>query len=176
MLKTEENYVTKLESGLRTYAEPLDDLLQDRYNEEFYDIERLLNFHQKEFLPSLRENHTNVFDIANIFHRYITKDYFFDYIFYAMRKPKVEAFIVEHNELFDELGSNDKLGINSFLHEPIQRLPRYKLLFAEIIKVPVLIFTYHCYFRCIGAILSSFIDDLYEVVVLYLLGYICGRR
>lgn len=137
LLKTEENYVSKLETGLKTYAEPLDEALEDKYNEEFYDIERLLNFHKKEFLPALHEHHTNVFDVANLFHRYISKDSFFDYIFYAMRKPKVEAFIAEHNELFFELGerSNDKLGINSFLHEPIQRLPRYKLLFAEIIKV-----------------------------------------
>lgn len=137
LLKTEENYVSKLETGLKTYAEPLDEALEDKYNEEFYDIERLLNFHKKEFLPALHEHHTNVFDVANLFHRYISKDSFFDYIFYAMRKPKVETFIAEHNELFFELGerSNDKLGINSFLHEPIQRLPRYKLLFAEIIKV-----------------------------------------
>lgn len=146
LLKTEENYVLKLETGLRNYAEPLDDLLQDQYNEEFYDIERLLHFHQKEFLPSLHVHHTNVFDVANLFHRYISKDSFFDYIFYAMRKPKVETFIAEHHELFADLQarSNDKLGINSFLHEPIQRLPRYKLLFAEIIKVWAWIFTYHC--------------------------------
>lgn len=139
MLKTEVNYVGKLETGLKNYAEPLDELLQDEYNEEFYDLERLLNFHKQEFLPALQEHHTNAFDVANLFHRYISKDSFFDYIYYAMRKPKVEKFIENHSETFHELTrrSNDKLGINSFLHEPIQRLPRYKLLFAEIIKVRV---------------------------------------
>ncbi|XP_063707904.1 uncharacterized protein LOC134836652 [Culicoides brevitarsis] len=134
LLKTEENYVTKLENGLKTYAAPLDELLQDKYNEEFYDIERIYNFHHTEFLPALREHHASIFDVANLIHRLIHKDGFFDYIFYAMRKPKLEAFIASHTEIFNNLGSNDKLGINSFLHEPIQRLPRYKLLFAEIIK------------------------------------------
>lgn len=131
-----------MENGLKTYAAPLDDLLQDKYNEEFYDIERILNFHQTEFLPCLKENDGNVFDIATAFHQYISKDSFFDYIFYAMRKPQLEAFIAAHPSLFDTLGTNDKLGINSFLHEPIQRLPRYKLLFAEIIKVSLLIFCF----------------------------------
>uniref|UniRef100_A0A336M4M9 CSON009781 protein n=1 Tax=Culicoides sonorensis TaxID=179676 RepID=A0A336M4M9_CULSO len=136
LLKTEENYVNKLDFGLKSYAEPLDELLQDKYNEEFFDIERLKNFHKYELLPLIRDNQRNVFDIANTFHRLISNDCFFDYVFYAMRKPKLENFIAEHSGLFEKLAlkSNDKLGINSFLHEPIQRIPRYKLLFTEIIK------------------------------------------
>jgi hypothetical protein len=46
------------------------------------------------------------------------------------------VFILRLQERQNIVG--DKLGINSFLLQPIQRLPRYQLLLNEIIKVCIL--------------------------------------
>lgn len=54
-----------------------------------------------------------------------------------MDKVHLEKIILKYRNQFDELGeaNGDKLGIRNFLMEPVVRLPRYRLLFAEIIKL-----------------------------------------
>lgn len=103
----------------------------------FGNIERIHSFHKDEFLTSLIECHEDVLLISNLFYTFITKDYFYGYVLFGLNKPRAERMSKEFKQFFDEITkeSDDKLGVNSFLLLPIQQLPRYKLLFGEIIKV-----------------------------------------
>lgn len=62
------------------------------------------------------------------------KDYFYIYISYAINRKRSEKMCIEQSAYFkkiqDEIG--DKLGVNSFLVQPIQRLPKYRLLMGQL--------------------------------------------
>lgn len=63
-------------------------------------------------------------------------DYFYIYVLYAINRPKSERICTENRSYFkkiqDEIG--DKLGVNSFLVQPIQRLPKYHVLLDHLFK------------------------------------------
>lgn len=65
---------------------------------------------------------------------FFQKDCFYIYILYAINRQKSEKICEVHRNYFKELQSEigDKLGVNSFLVQPIQRLPKYKLLLGQL--------------------------------------------
>uniref|UniRef100_A0A336MQB8 CSON015274 protein n=1 Tax=Culicoides sonorensis TaxID=179676 RepID=A0A336MQB8_CULSO len=142
LIQTEKNYVNNLERGIDTYVKTLDSraqnypaLLGKKYH-IFGNIERVFAFHKEELLPALIECNNDVHLIANKFNEFITNDHFYCYVLFGLNKPRAERLTLEYKEFFDEItkSSEDKLGVNSFLLQPIQILPRYKLLFGELIK------------------------------------------
>ncbi|XP_063707894.1 uncharacterized protein LOC134836635 isoform X2 [Culicoides brevitarsis] len=142
LIQTEKSYVEGLERGISIYVTPLDRyarnypaLLGKKYH-IFGNIERLYAFHKEELLPALLACNDDVIAIATLFYTYITKDFFYGYVLFGLNKPRAEKLTHEYKEFFDGITkeSEDKLGVNSFLLKPIQLLPRYKLLFGEIIK------------------------------------------
>lgn len=145
LIKTEKSYVTGLELGISIYVDPFDTYARNypallgKKHHIFGNIERLYAFHNEELLPSLIACNDDVVAIARLFYTFITKDYFYGYVLFGLNKPRAEKLTVEYKEFFDDITKNseDKLGVNSFLLKPIQLLPRYKLLFGEIIKVSV---------------------------------------
>lgn len=73
-------------------------------------------------------------NIEYLFHS--QKDYFYGYILYAINRFRSDR-IFEQNRAFFKQRQNDiedKLGLNSFLVQPIQRLPKYKLLLTQLIS------------------------------------------
>lgn len=62
------------------------------------------------------------------------KGCFYIYILYAINRHTSEKFCEAHRTYFKELQNeiDDKLGVNSFLVQPIQRLPKYKLLLGQL--------------------------------------------
>jgi RhoGEF domain len=78
----------------------------------------------------------NVKLIAEFMSSFIQSDLFYCYIVYAINHKSAEQLITTHSEYFEHLRrvSGDLLGINSFFIQPIQKLPRYKMLFDEMIK------------------------------------------
>lgn len=66
--------------------------------------------------------------------RFKQKDYFYMYISYAINRKKSEKLCITQSAYFkkiqDDIG--DKLGVNSFLVQPIQRLPKYRLLLSQL--------------------------------------------
>lgn len=137
--------MASLERGIATYANTLDSyarnypaLLGKKYH-IFGNIERLYAFHKEELLPALIACNGDVIFIANLFYTFIIKDHFYGYVLFGLNKPRAEKLTSEYKEFFDAITkeSADKLGVNSFLLQPIQILPRYKLLFGEMIKVSV---------------------------------------
>lgn len=133
----------KLEKGIEIYVKEFDtcqDLPHSLHGKKYHvfgNIERLHGFHRDSLLPSLVNCDENVLEIANVFYDHISQDRFYGYVLYGLNKPKAERICLEHKAFFDSITNKsvDKLGINSFLLEPIQRLPRYNLLLTEIIKV-----------------------------------------
>lgn len=58
------------------------------------------------------------------------------YVLYAINRKRAEK-LTDMNRAFFADRQNmmaDRLGVNSFLVQPIQRLPRYQLLLRELIK------------------------------------------
>ncbi|XP_058457420.1 uncharacterized protein LOC131434590 isoform X1 [Malaya genurostris] len=141
LLENEENYVQTLAKGIEDYISIMHQkdlppgLRGQRYH-IFGNIESIYDFHKEKFLPKLRENRASIQGIAETFIRFIEHDRFYCYILFALNRPKSEKICNKNLEFFQERQNEvgDKLGLNSFLLQPIQRLPRYKLLLAEINK------------------------------------------
>lgn len=53
---------------------------------------------------------------------------------YAINHQKSEKICIENRNYFKQIQNEigDKLGVNSFLVQPIQRLPKYKLLLGQL--------------------------------------------
>lgn len=137
ILKTEQNYVENLNRGINLYCTEMTSSIKEQYNDEFSDIEKLYMLHKNTVYPTLMATNKNLFEIATIFHKLVAKDQFYCYIKYGIHKPLAEEFVSQHEKHFDEISkiNKDILGVEGLLYLPIQRLPQYKLLFGEIIKV-----------------------------------------
>lgn len=141
LLDNEENYVNTLGKGIEDYVSVMHQkdlpmaLRGQRYH-IFGNIEKIYQFHRETFLPKLRENRASIAGIAETFIKFIESDRLYCYILFALNRPKSEKICNKNLEFFQERqhAVEDKLGLNSFLLQPIQRLPRYKLLLAEINK------------------------------------------
>lgn len=113
----------------------LPDSLRGQEGVIFGNIDRICDFHRDELFPKLLECDRNVTKICEVFCDFIQKDYFYKYVLYAMNRNKSENVCSQNTEFFkrrqEEIG--DRLGLNSFLVKPIQRLPHYGLLFNQMI-------------------------------------------
>lgn len=138
LFEIEYNYVQCLKAGIQNYIVPfeavaLPDTLDIPKFHVFSNIEAILEFHEMRLLPALRECSWNLEKIANVFTRFIEENQFNNYIIYVLMRKTSEKLCRENKYFFMQL-SRDKLGINGFLLLPIQQLPRYKLLFIELVK------------------------------------------
>lgn len=141
VITLEENYISRLERGIEIYIHQgvklIEDIFQSEYKSLFGNLLKIYDFHKDQLFRSLVACNQDVFNIANVFHTYITNDSFYPYVLFQVDRVRIEKMITKHKQHFDELSkaNGDKLGIKNFLMEPVQRLPRYTLLFAEIIKL-----------------------------------------
>ncbi|XP_052873182.1 uncharacterized protein LOC128278490 [Anopheles cruzii] len=141
LLDNEANYVQTLGRGITNYisimtAKELPPGLRGQRYHIFGNIEKIHSLHQNQFLPMLQSNRASIQGIAETFIRFLEHDKFYCYIMFALNRPKSERICNRNLDFFQRRQSDvdDKLGLNSFLLQPIQRLPRYKLLLAEINK------------------------------------------
>ncbi|KAJ6647321.1 Pleckstrin likey domain-containing family G member 4B, partial [Pseudolycoriella hygida] len=144
LIENEKTYIDKLTIGIKNYVEPLsgNDLprsLRGQMYNIFANIVQIRDFHESKFYPSLLSCNGDVVALSDTFSMFIQNGYFYSYVLYAMNKKRSERlrdipanktfFIERQNE------KEDKLGVNSFLMEPIQRLPKYRLLIDQLAKV-----------------------------------------
>ncbi|XP_058060811.1 uncharacterized protein LOC131211382 isoform X2 [Anopheles bellator] len=141
LLDNEANYVHTLGRGIANYvsimtAKELPPGLRGQRYHIFGNIEKIHSLHQNQFLPMLQSNRASIQGIAETFIRFLERDKFYCYIMFALNRPKSERICNRNLDFFQrrQTDVDDKLGLNSFLLQPIQRLPRYKLLLAEINK------------------------------------------
>ncbi|XP_053657757.1 uncharacterized protein LOC128706840 [Anopheles marshallii] len=141
LLANEANYVQTLGRGIENYVsimtgKDLPPALRGQKYHIFGNIEKIHNLHQSQFLPMLECNRASIAGIAETFIWFLENDKFYCYIMFALNRPKSERICNRNLDFFQRRQQevDDKLGLNSFLLQPIQRLPRYKLLLAEINK------------------------------------------
>lgn len=144
LLDCELKYIVAMQSGIRDYKsifrdreylKKLPDSLRGQESVIFGNIERICDFHQDELLPSLAACDRDISKICEVFCDYIKKDRFYMYVLYVINRTKSELVCIRNANFFrlrqEEIG--DRLGLNSFLVKPIQRLPHYQLLFNQMI-------------------------------------------
>lgn len=138
LLENEKRYVAALEVGIKTYIGPfttiaLPKTLVGKRFIIFSNIVQIFEFHNEKFLPKLLECGFDPEKIADTFTTCIERCQFDNYIVYVHNKTKSQQICKENKYFFMQL-DQDLLGINSFLLQPIQRLPRYQLLISELVK------------------------------------------
>uniref|UniRef100_A0AAG5DKR4 DH domain-containing protein n=1 Tax=Anopheles atroparvus TaxID=41427 RepID=A0AAG5DKR4_ANOAO len=141
LLENEANYVQTLGRGIENYVSIMSgkDLPPGLRGQKFHifgNIEKIHSLHQNQLLPALQRNRASIQGIAETFIWFLENDKFYSYIMFALNRPKSERICNRNLDFFQRRQAevDDKLGLNSFLLQPIQRLPRYKLLLAEINK------------------------------------------
>ncbi|XP_053679156.1 uncharacterized protein LOC128730148 [Anopheles nili] len=150
LIEKEQKYIETLELGIQNYipvmySQNLPAALRGQRNIIFINLEDILRMHRDHLLLDLRRV-ANTFsttrgdrmagNIAEVFLEYIESDRFYCYVQYAMHHPESEKLQLRYKDYFLKIQHdlNDKLGLNSLLLQPIQRLPRYKLLLNEMVK------------------------------------------
>lgn len=138
LLANEKSYVDALKNGINDYIIPFDTVplpqaLSGQRLEIFSNIEVIHEFHENKLLPSLLKCGSDAEQIAEVFTSFIVKNKFDNYIFYVMNRAK-SIKICKDNEYFFMQLQKDRLGISSFLLQPVQRLPRYQLMLGELAK------------------------------------------
>ncbi|CRL08007.1 CLUMA_CG021022, isoform A [Clunio marinus] len=141
LLENEENYCRSLRNGVSNYLgafnkKDIPRTLRGQKLRIFANIKSIYEFHEYEFLPRLTQCGEDPEQIAEVFTSFITKGFFYGYIIYAINRKRSELLCNYHVDFWKQIQNEcgDRLGINSFLLQPIQRLPRYQLLLNEIIK------------------------------------------
>ncbi|XP_058457419.1 uncharacterized protein LOC131434589 [Malaya genurostris] len=142
LLDTERNYINTLEKGISTYIKGVfyrvpipTDLVNMKYH-LFGNIEYIHQFHKSILLPKLVGCGKDVSKIADVFIKYLENDSFYGYVLYSLYHPKSQRLCEQFARFFEDHQnySGDKLGVKSFILQPIQRLPRYLLLLNNLGK------------------------------------------
>ncbi|XP_050081151.1 uncharacterized protein LOC126568679 [Anopheles maculipalpis] len=152
LIEKEQKYIETLDQGIRNYvpamySQTLPTALRGLRNILFVNLEEILRTHRDHLLPDLERaanlsstTSTNIErkaeKIAEVFLSYIENERFYCYVEFAMHQANSEAVRLRYNDYFLKIQHDlgDKLGLNSLLLHPIQRLPRYKLLLNEMVK------------------------------------------
>lgn len=136
-MDSENKYIETLSQGIKDYLVPYDSkelpsTLTGKRFELFANIEVIHEIHDKIFLRKILDCNFDPLEIANVFLEMVENKYFDNYIAYVQFRINPDE-IIRRNAKYFETQQKDKLGILSFLAQPIQRLPRYQLLLAELI-------------------------------------------
>lgn len=140
MVTTEREYVRSLHYVVRHYFPEMErrDLPQDLRGKRsviFGNLEKLLDFHSQFFLKELEACWRHPLRVPHCFIRH--QEQFGLYALYSKNKPKSDALLASHGTAFfrrkqAELG--DKMDLSSYLLKPVQRMSKYALLLADLIK------------------------------------------
>ncbi|XP_026325394.1 pleckstrin homology domain-containing family G member 1-like isoform X2 [Hyposmocoma kahamanoa] len=139
LLHTENVYVERLRHVVENYIPEMsrDDLpttLWGMKTDIFANIEKIFRFHAEEFLPALRHCENDLKKLGRCFRRFEQR--FNMYVMYSRNNKRATRLVFEHKQFFQEkqLELGDRLDLSSYLLEPVQRLPRYKLFLDDLVK------------------------------------------
>ncbi|XP_065367312.1 kalirin isoform X1 [Calliphora vicina] len=142
-LQTEGNYVNNLKKGLKNYGalqkyDQLPEALKgdDKQQQLLGNIKEILELHEKEILPLMLRNQRDLKSMFDEMAQSIDKNQFYCYVTFTMHKKTSLELRKDNREFFQNYQNeiNDRLGIDSFLVQPIQRLTRYPLLLQQLIN------------------------------------------
>ena len=97
-------------------------------------MEEIFKFHRELFLPDLLQCGGDPIKVAGVFLKYRAK---YDlHVQYCVNKPKSESVYSEHEQELEEVQKvlDQNFSLSSFLIKPVQRITKYQLLLAEILK------------------------------------------
>lgn len=143
MLQKELSYIQALEKGIDYYVscvrqsdEDVPIVLRHQTFRLFGNIEEIFELHKDSVYPRLLICNGSARLIADTITSFIQNDLFYSYIIYAINQKSADQLINHYSDFFEYLRStsDDLLGVSSFLIQPIQKLPRYKMFFDEMIK------------------------------------------
>lgn len=139
LLTSEMSYINALEHGINNYMALMEDkllspVLMEQKLKIFSVIQPIYEFHKYQLYPALESCNLDVKKIADTFSYYVNNNSFYNYILYTANKPHSDYFYDKHKEFFylNEKIIGDRLGVATFLIRPIQRLPKYVLIFGAI--------------------------------------------
>lgn len=112
---------------------PLPNSLKGQRRNLFGNIEAIYEIHESEIFPSLQSCRLDPQKVAEVFLHFIDNNRFDTYITYGLNRKKASELCIENAYFFKQM-QTDQLGINSFLLEPVQRLPRYRMLLERIVQ------------------------------------------
>ncbi|XP_053600946.1 pleckstrin homology domain-containing family G member 1-like isoform X2 [Plodia interpunctella] len=100
----------------------------------FANIEDIFRFHSEEFLPALRDCEHDLRKLGQCFRQFEQR--FNMYVMYSRNNKTATRLVYEYKDFFQrrQLDINDRLDLSSYLLEPIQRIPRYKLFLVDLVK------------------------------------------
>lgn len=146
LVQKERDYIDTLERGIECYLRPIamskcDELevpqvIRNQKFKLFGNIEEICSLHKSTVLPHLLSCGDNIYQIAETFINLIQSDAFYCYINYAINHRQAEELLSSYADFFARIQKtcNDRLGVMSFIIQPIQKIPRYPLLLEEMIK------------------------------------------
>jgi hypothetical protein len=111
----------------------LPDSLKGQKRNLFSNVEAIYEFHKNSFLPKLVQCDSDPERVADAFTSSINGYQFDIYIVYVLNRKKSQVLCQQHEYFFRQM-QKDRLGINSFLLQPVTILPRYQLLVGELVK------------------------------------------
>lgn len=139
LLHTENVYVERLRHVVEDYIpelmrEDIPPSLKGMKPDIFANIERICRFHGEEFLPALRDCENDLRKLGQCFRRYEQR--FNMYVMYSRNNKRATRLVYENKQFFQErqLELGDRLDLSSYLLEPVQRIPRYKLFLDDLVK------------------------------------------
>ncbi|XP_004517388.1 rho guanine nucleotide exchange factor 25 isoform X2 [Ceratitis capitata] len=143
VIQTEANYVNNLRKGLKNYGElgartDAPEVFKGAENRLCLlgNIEQILELHEKHILPLMLRNQRDLKSLFDEFAVFFDKNEFYCYVIFMMNKKASMQLRQEQRVWLQNVQNeiNDKLGIDSFLVQPIQRLTRYPLLLQQFIS------------------------------------------
>ncbi|XP_072936409.1 uncharacterized protein [Epargyreus clarus] len=139
LLHTENVYVERLRHVVEDYIpelarEDIPPTLRGMKPDIFANIERICRFHAEEFLPALRDCENDLRKLGQCFRRFEQR--FNMYVMYSRNNKRATRLVYENKHFFQErqLELGDRLDLSSYLLEPVQRIPRYKLFLDDLVK------------------------------------------
>ncbi|XP_045520377.1 triple functional domain protein-like isoform X3 [Pieris brassicae] len=139
LIHTENVYVERLRHVVEDYIpemsrEDIPITLMGMKTDIFANIERICRFHAEEFLPALRDCENDLRKLGQCFRRFEQK--FNMYVMYSRNNKRATKLVYEHKHFFQrrQLELGDRLDLSSYLLEPVQRIPRYKLFLDDLVK------------------------------------------
>lgn len=136
LLAKEREYIDTLKNGIENYVELIDkqhefiEIPKEICHEKFKlfgNIEEIYELHKKVVLPAFEACDYDVTKLAAVFTEMLENDTFYCYIKYGISHINGKEMITNHWQFFHTIQvlCNDRLGIQSFVLQPIQKLPRY---------------------------------------------------
>ncbi|XP_017026993.1 kalirin isoform X1 [Drosophila kikkawai] len=143
LIQTEVNYVNNLKKGMLNYGKlkDVEDVPEGLSGEAkqrllLGNVEEILELHEQEILPLMLRNQRDLKGLFDEFAVHFEKNRFYCYVSFTMGKKSSMQLRQDHREWLQtyQTSIKDKLGIDSFLVQPIQRLTRYPLLLQQFIS------------------------------------------